>query len=173
MLQQIYYYFFNNRLCLKRKIFIKQYIFKSNMIHFVLVINRSGKSRCTKFYVPCADEAERDRQKIEVHRLVTSRESNFCNFVEYRSQKIVYRRYAGLFFCFCIDLTDNEMAILELIHLFVETLDTFFENVRELDLVFNFHKTFMILDELIVAGEINEVAKSVIVSRIHAIENLE
>ena len=40
----------------------------------------------------------------------------------------------------CVDVTDNELAYLESIHLFVEILDHYFSNVCELDLVFNFHK---------------------------------
>jgi hypothetical protein len=52
----------------------------------------------------------------------------------------VYRRYAGLFFSVCIDASDNELSMLEAIHLFVEILDHYFSNVCELDLVFNFHK---------------------------------
>ena len=78
--------------------------------------------------------------------------------MQFRNYKIVYRRYAGLFFCICIDANDNELAYLEAIHLFVEVLgaysfvwlrlaikltffaDAFFENVCELDLVFNFYK---------------------------------
>lgn len=62
------------------------------------------------------------------------------NFVEFRNNKIVYRRYAGLFFCACVDANDNELAYLEAIHFFVEVLDSFFGNVCELDLVFNFYK---------------------------------
>jgi hypothetical protein len=34
----------------------------------------------------------------------------------------VCRRYAGLFFCICVDSNDNELAYLEAIHLFVEVL---------------------------------------------------
>jgi AP-2 complex subunit sigma-1 len=45
-----------------------------------------------------------------------------------------------LFFCACVDTTDNELAYLEAIHFFVEVLDQFFGNVCELDLVFNFYK---------------------------------
>lgn len=36
----------------------------------------------------------------------------------------MYRRYAGLFFCVCVDANDNELAYLEAIHLFVEVLGT-------------------------------------------------
>lgn len=60
--------------------------------------------------------------------------------MQFRTHKIIYRRYAGLFFSLCVDITDNELAYLECIHLFVEILDHFFSNVCELDLVFNFHK---------------------------------
>jgi AP-2 complex subunit sigma-1 len=57
---------------------------------------------------------------------------------------VVYRRYAGLFFCACVDANDNELAYLEAIHFFVEVLDQFFGNVCELDLVFNFYKVSVI-----------------------------
>ncbi len=78
----------------------------------------------------------------------------------------MYRRYAGLFFCVCIDANENELAYLEAIHLFVEVLDAFFGNVCELDLVFNFYKVYAILDEVFLAGEIEETSKNVVLSRL-------
>jgi hypothetical protein len=56
---------------------------------------------------------------------------------------------------------ENELACLETIHLFVEVLDTFFSHVCELDLVWHFHKVYLILDEFILAGEIQETSKKV------------
>lgn len=44
---------------------------------------------------------------------------------QFRNYKVVYRRYAGLFFCVCVDANDNELAYLEAIHLFVEVLGAF------------------------------------------------
>lgn len=67
--------------------------------------------------------------------------------------KIVYRRYAGLFFCACVDTNDNELAYLEAIHFFVEVLDAFFGNVCELDLVFNFYKVCCAHESNIVTAE--------------------
>ena len=40
--------------------------------------------------------------------------------MQYKTFKVVYRRYAGLYFVFCVDVTDNELLYLETIHLFVE-----------------------------------------------------
>jgi AP-2 complex subunit sigma-1 len=45
--------------------------------------------------------------------------------------KLIYRRYAGLYFVFGVDVTDNELLLMETIHLFVELLDQYFSNVCE------------------------------------------
>lgn len=60
--------------------------------------------------------------------------------LQFRNFKIVYRRYAGLYFCICVDVNDNNLCYLEAIHNFVEVLNEYFHNVCELDLVFNFYK---------------------------------
>ncbi|CAO2188214.1 unnamed protein product [Urochloa humidicola] len=64
-----------------------------------------------------------------------------------RAHKVIYRRYAGLFFSICVDITDNVLAYLECIHLFVEILDHFFS------------KVYLILDEFILARESQETSK--------------
>ncbi|GAA6064153.1 hypothetical protein JCM10212_000226 [Sporobolomyces blumeae] len=143
------------------------------MIRFILVQNRQGKTRLSKFYVPYEDD-EKIRIRGEVHRLIAPRDQKYqSNFVEFRNHKIVYRRYAGLFFTFCVDANDNELVWLEAIHLFVEVLDSFFSNVCELDLVFNFYKVYAILDEVFLAGEIEETSKQVILERLEYLERLE
>ena len=38
------------------------------------------------------------------------------NFLEYRELRVVYKRYASLFFCFAVDTSDNELGALEVIH---------------------------------------------------------
>jgi hypothetical protein len=63
-----------------------------------------------------------------------------CLRVQYQNYKLIYRRYAGLYFAMGVDVTDNELSYLECIHLFVELLDEYFRNVCELDIVFNFNK---------------------------------
>ena len=161
-------------------------------IRFFLLQNRQGKTRLSKWYVPpptggnkdngtqsyatadsTATDAEKARIESEVHRLVTSRDKKYTNFIEFNNYKLIYRRYAGLFFTIAVDMQDNELSYLESIHLFVELLDSYFANVCELDIVFNFNKVYMILDEYMLAGEIEETSKREILDRVKFLEKLD
>ena len=107
----------------------------------------------------------------ELIRKCLSRQENQCSFIEHRQYKVMYRRYASLFFILGVDLEDdiNELSLLELIHNLVETMDKYFENVCELDIMFNIEKAHFILDEMIMDGMIAETNKSNILNPVVAI----
>jgi AP-2 complex subunit sigma-1 len=50
--------------------------------------------------------------------------------LQFRTFKVVYRRYAGLFFCLCVDTNDNNLAYMEAIHNFVEVSPSFGRGTR-------------------------------------------
>ena len=109
---------------------------------------------------------ERQATEGEIIRKCIQRSEQSCSFVEYRDIKVIYRRYASLFFIVGVDGDENELAILEFIHLMVETMDRFFENVCELDIMFNLEKAHMIVEEMAMNGQIVETNKSCILSPI-------
>jgi AP-1 complex subunit sigma 1/2 len=113
-----------------------------------------------------------------------------CNFLEYKGKwdqrkwhrsssrvfadtKIVYRRYASLFFIAGCDSTDNELITLEIVHRYVEQMDKYYGNVCELDIIFNFQKAYFILDELLLAGEMQESSKKNVLRCIGQQDSLE
>ncbi len=88
------------------------------------------------------------QQKIlkETFCLVNKRSNRDCSFLEGgllaggKETRVIYRHYATLYFVFVVDYNESELGILDLIQVFVETLDKYFENVCELHIVFNVEK---------------------------------
>lgn len=97
-----------------------------------------------------------------------------CNFLEYPGTfheisadcKLIYRHYATLYFVFCVDSSESELGILDLIQVFVETLDKCFENVCELDLIFHSDSVHYILNELVMGGMVLQTNMNEILARI-------
>ena len=87
--------------------------------------------------------------------------------------KVVYRRYASLFFIAGCSSTDNELITLEIVHRYVEQMDKYYGNVCELDIIFNFQKAYFILDELLLAGEMQESSKKNVLRCIGQQDSLE
>ncbi|KIJ45576.1 hypothetical protein M422DRAFT_59764 [Sphaerobolus stellatus SS14] len=147
------------------------------MIHAVLIFNNVGLPRLTKFYTPFEVSTQELLRKI--FSLVCSRPAGLCNFIdapdllEMLGQKgdgeqvrVVYRNYATLYFVFVVDGAESELGVLDLIQVFVESLDKSFENVCELDLVFHFDEVHHILGEVVQGGlvletNVDEIAAAV------------
>ncbi|KAF9106749.1 hypothetical protein BGX29_008607 [Mortierella sp. GBA35] len=141
-------------------------------INFVLLVSRQGKTRLAKWFTTMSPK-EKTKIVKDVTQLVLSRRTKMCNFLEYKDTKVIYRRYASLFFITGIDPNDNELLTLEIIHRYVEVLDRYFGNVCELDLIFNFHRAYFILDELLIAGEMQESSKKTVLRVITSMDAME
>eukprot|EP00959_Pyramimonas_sp_CCMP1952_P353964 7416055-Pyramimonas_sp.AAC.1 len=128
-------------------------------IRFVLMVNKQGQTRLAQYYEPMPRE-ERRTLEGEIVRKCLSRSESQCSFVEHRNIKVIYRRYASLFFLVGVDGDENELSILEFIHCIVETLDRYFGNVCELDIMFHIDKAHFILDEMVMNGCIVETNKT-------------
>ena len=86
---------------------------------------------------------------------------------------VVCRHYATLYFVFCVDSSESELGILDLIQVFVETLDKCFENVCELDLIFHMDTVHFILNELVMGGMVLETNMTEIMLRIEEQNKIE
>lgn len=139
---------------------------------FFLIQNRQGKTRVMRYWEHYT-ESQRKEIRSDVYRLATVRDQKaHGNVVEYKDGTLVYRTYAGLYVAMCIEKGDNELFYLEAIHFFIEVLDTYFGSVCELDIVFKFNSVYAALDEVFLAGEIEETSKKAILGRLEEFERL-
>ena len=140
------------------------------MLKFLLIVNKQGQTRFSNYY----DNIERDERswiEAEIVRKCLARNDKQCAFMEYRNFKVVYRRYASLFFIMGIDEYENELGIFELIHNLVEVLDDYFKGVCELDIMYNLDKLHIIIDEMICNGYIAETCKPRILAPLMIIDS--
>lgn len=144
-------------------------------VQFILCFNKQGVVRLLR----CFERWQANSQKtqdmiVQIYRLISSRDHKHqSNFVELSElTKLVYKRYAGLYFVMGIDLQDEESIYLSQIHLFVELLDAYYGNVCELDIVFHFYKAYMVMDELFLGGELQEISKDILLERFNALDRL-
>merc|ERR1712025_873123 len=81
---------------------------KADMMQFMLLFSRQGKLRLQKWFDAVQDNA---KKKIcrELISNILSRKPKMSSFIEWKDMKIVYKRYASLYFCAAIDNTDNEL----------------------------------------------------------------
>eukprot|EP00008_Paramoeba_atlantica_P003835 CAMPEP_0201488150 /NCGR_PEP_ID=MMETSP0151_2-20130828/17295_1 /ASSEMBLY_ACC=CAM_ASM_000257 /TAXON_ID=200890 /ORGANISM="Paramoeba atlantica, Strain 621/1 / CCAP 1560/9" /LENGTH=171 /DNA_ID=CAMNT_0047873383 /DNA_START=56 /DNA_END=571 /DNA_ORIENTATION=- len=145
------------------------------MIHAILIINNHGKPRLSKFY-DSFTEAQQQSINREIYQHVSHRSEYQCNFLEVQIEasegiwdseiKLIYRHYATLYFIFVVDSSESELGILDLIQVFVETLDKCFENVCELDLIFHVPKIHYILEEIVMGGLVLETNLPEIITHI-------
>ncbi|XP_021834526.1 AP-3 complex subunit sigma isoform X1 [Prunus avium] len=158
------------------------------MIRAVMVINTQGKPRLAKFYEfqflrsACGEATGAYTQRLWRFScslyLLSSRAENVSNFVDAESifgpdTRLVYKHFATLYFVFVFDSSENELAMLDLIQVFVETLDKCFKNVCELDVVLNYSKMHTVMDEIIFGGQVLETSSTEVMKAVEEISKLE
>lgn len=81
---------------------------------------------------------------------------------------VTYRHYATLYFIVISTSTESPLALIDLIQVYVEALDRLFEDVCELDLIFNFETLHATLSEMIVGGVVIETELGKVVEGVKA-----
>ncbi|XP_014670541.1 PREDICTED: AP-4 complex subunit sigma-1-like [Priapulus caudatus] len=129
------------------------------MLKFLLIVNKQGHLRLSKFW--CHDKTvNKTVLASDVIRNCLCRDEKQCSFLDYKDFKIIYRRYATLYFLIGADKDENELAVYEFIHNFVEVLNKYFKKVCELDVMYGLERVHLILDEMVSDGEAIEMNQS-------------
>jgi AP-4 complex subunit sigma-1 len=128
--------------------------------------NKQGQTRLSSYYEWISME-ERTALESEIIRKCLSRSELQCSFLEYRGYKVVYRRYASLFFIVGTkpspdeeENQENELGLLEFIHTLVETMDKWAGSICELDIMYQLEQVHFLLDEMVMNGCIVETNRA-------------
>ena len=143
-------------------------------IRFILLVNKQGQTRLAS-YNEIVPKDERLQIEGEIVRKCLTRGDKACSFVDHRGLKVIYRRYAALYFLVGVDSDENELLMYEFVHAVVETLDRHFGNVCELDIMFHLEKAHCVLDEMVANGAVLETNKAIVLDAAtkYAADNVE
>ncbi|KAF1742820.1 hypothetical protein MXB_4434 [Myxobolus squamalis] len=80
------------------------------------------------------------------------------------STKCIFKKFATLYFAFYIDENESELGTIDLIQIFVETIDKCYNNISETEFLERFDqvyfirykKIYYILNEMIIGGVVHE-----------------
>lgn len=138
-------------------------------IEFVILVNKQGETRLS-YYLHHIPIDIRAALESEAARKCLHRREGDCSFVDYLHYKLIYRRYASLYFIVGVENTprqstmasyevfqENDLSIMEFIQAVMETFDAYFETACELDLMYNSEKAYFILEEMLANGRIAEM----------------
>lgn len=117
---------------------------------FILLINKQGKVRLVKWY---REGIDGDKIIKELSTLIPMRKKNMSNIYETGGMKVIYKRFASLYFIVGIGKDSNELIVSDMIQRYVEVMDREYGNVCELDIVFNYQLAYNILNELVIEGK--------------------
>ncbi|UKJ90386.1 clathrin-coat assembly protein [Theileria orientalis] len=141
------------------------------MIYGIFFQNAQNDTRVSKWYAPYSTK-EKKSFEDRIHNELVNRDRKWSNVFDLDGMKVVYRQYSGLIICILIDPCDNTLAHYELIHLIVEVLDSYYGDVCELDIVYNFNRVHSILDDLVLGGDVIETSKDILVEKLRAADKV-
>lgn len=72
----------------------------------MLLVNKQGQTRLSQYYNALSID-EKATLEGELIRKCLSRTENQCSFLDHRQYKVVYRRYASLYFILGVDSDED------------------------------------------------------------------
>lgn len=79
-------------------------VFRQAMgLKFFILVNKQGQTRVAQYYSGHLDAASRAADESEIIRKCLARSERQCSFFEFKGYKLVFRRYASLYFIVGVD----------------------------------------------------------------------
>ncbi|XP_064599697.1 AP-4 complex subunit sigma-1-like [Liolophura sinensis] len=115
------------------------------MLKFLLVVNRQGHKRVSRYYEHMGHPDDRLTTELDIVRRTLSHDHKQCSFLDYHDYRLIYRKYLNLYFIIGVDKDEAQI-------------------------MYNIDHVHMILDEMIVNGQVVETSQSRILGPIQLLD---
>lgn len=141
------------------------------MYKFLLIANCDHRLRYGYYFYP-VDKAQRPSLESALIQKCLSRNQNSCSFFVHDGFSIVYRRVGQLIFIIGTDGDENNLAVYEFVHAFIQVLDAYFSGVTEKKIIADFHKLHLVLQQMVTNGRVSETNVQNVLERLRAFDGV-
>ncbi|CAL4156361.1 unnamed protein product, partial [Meganyctiphanes norvegica] len=141
------------------------------MLHYLLIVSKEGHIHFSHYFTSVETNAQPVREAGAIAKcLAADRES--CHFMEDRKNTLIFRWFGPCLFIAAADQEENELMVYEFLNLYVNSLHRYFGKFSERHVLYNIDRLHMVLEEMVVDGEIVESSIRNILSPIQMLDNV-
>ncbi|KAK7005378.1 AP-4 complex subunit sigma-1, partial [Halocaridina rubra] len=125
------------------------------MMHYLLIASKDGNVQFSHYFVHASQNVRTTNEARVVGKCLSS-DKESCHFVEDGDFTLVMRWFGPCLFVVAADKTENELMVYEFLNLYVNALHRYFGKFSERHVLFNIDRLHMVLEEMVVDGELVE-----------------
>ncbi|XP_069997756.1 AP-4 complex subunit sigma-1-like isoform X2 [Penaeus vannamei] len=125
------------------------------MMQFLLIASKDGNVQFSHYFTH-SDQRGRIATEKRVVSKCLSAEKDSCHFVPDGEFTLIFRWFGPCLFVVAADEAENELMVYEFLNLYVNALHRYFGKFSERHVLFNVDRLHMVLEEMVVDGELVE-----------------
>ncbi|KAG0721857.1 AP-4 complex subunit sigma [Chionoecetes opilio] len=124
------------------------------MMHYLLIA-KEGSVQFSHYFTHTTP-AQRPATEARVIARCSAAHKEACHFLEDGTHTLVFRWFGPCMFVVAADLAENELMVYEFLSLYVSALHKYFGKFSEKHILLNLERLHMVLEEMVVGGELLE-----------------
>ncbi|BFZ07467.1 hypothetical protein BsWGS_10506 [Bradybaena similaris] len=105
------------------------------MILFLLAVNKQGRVRIRRNYQHVEKNEQEQRDTVVITKCLT-RTNKQCNYFSHETVTVVYKKFTNLCLICGVTKDENELAVQELLNIFMDCLVSYFQTVVSIIITF-------------------------------------
>ncbi|XP_042216604.1 AP-4 complex subunit sigma-1-like [Homarus americanus] len=127
------------------------------VMHYLLIASKDGNVQFSHYFTHITSGSRTTTEARAIAKcLGAEKDAALCHFLGDGDHTLVFRWFGPCLFIVAADHAENELMVYEFINLYVNALHRYFGKFSERHVLFNIDRLHMVLEEMVVGGELVE-----------------
>ncbi|XP_064086492.1 AP-4 complex subunit sigma-1-like isoform X2 [Macrobrachium nipponense] len=127
------------------------------MMQYLLISSKEGNVQFSHYFVHTPQNIRTTNEARVVGKCLAG-DKDSCHFLEDGDFTLIFRWFGPCLFIVAADKSENELMVYEFLSLYVNALHRYFGKFSERHVLFNIDRLHMVLEEMVVDGEVVETS---------------